>query len=496
MKMSQFGEKSKQWQCLLILLLMLVMLFAACPANGSDYFVAPDGNDLNDGSIGSPFRTIGRAHDEVVAGDTIFLRGGVHYYTRKISIDNSGASGNRITLQAYQNEVPILDFSGMIRKDRGIQMSYSANYWHLKGFTIRYAGDNGLYTNSSYNIFEQLVTHSNNDSGIQLTANNDGSPAYNLVLNCDSYLNFDPANDGENADGFAAKGASGWTYSLGPGNVFRGCRAWNNSDDGWDFWYAGNSVRVEDCWAFRNGVNLWGVIGYDGDGQGFKLGQGGGEHILIRCMSYNNQHNGFDLNRSTTDATGVTLYNCTGVNNLERNFNFANPSTGAIHVLRNNLSYLGSVTDEIGTLIDDANNSWNGFTVTDADFVSLDPNFDPIEDPDDYTNADSNGIDRPREPDGSLPKMAFLRLSPDSSLVDGGIDVGEPFEGDAPDLGAYEYIAGDCHCDGDVDLDDLECFVDNWLDVDCGTCNGANFDNYGGVDFYDFAMLAGNWLKY
>ena len=495
--MSQLQETSQRWQCLAILLLALGVLFAACPAYCTNYYyVAPDGNDSNDGSIGSPFKTITQAHTVVVAGDNIFLRGGVHYYTTKISISKSGASGNRITLQAYQNEVPILDFSGMPRdgNSRAIQMSAVADYWHFKGFTIRYAGDNGLYTNSSYNIFEQLVTHSNEDSGIQLTANSSGSPSYNQVINCDSYLNFDPADDGEDADGFAAKGASGWTYSLGPGNVFRGCRAWNNSDDGWDFWYAGNSVRVEDCWSFRNGENVWGVEDYEGDGQGFKLGQGGGEHILIRCMSYNNQHKGFDLNRSTTDATGVTLYNCTGVGNLGDNFKFDNPTTGAIHVLRNNLSHLGSVT--IGTLIDDANNSWNGFTVTDSDFVSLDPNFDPIVDPNDYNNADSNGLDGPREPDGGLPALSFLRLTWSSSLVDGGIDVNEPFEGDAPDLGAFERLYGDSEPDGDIDWIDLGCLVANWLTFDCGECNGADFDGNGDVDLYDFAEMAGNWLKY
>jgi hypothetical protein len=258
----------------------------------------------------------------------------------------------------------------------------------------------------------------NANAGLRLPA----GASYNLVLNCDSYLNYDPVKHGEDADGFVAKGSTNCTTCLGPGNVFRGCRSWSNSDDGFDLWWAGNSVRIEDCWAFRNGENIWNDPNFQGDGNGFKLGQGGGAHIVIRCMAYNQQHTGFDLNRAKTDATGVTLYNCTGVGNQEKNFKFSNPTTGAIHTLRNNISYSGSVI--IGTLIDNSHNSWNsGFTVSAADFVSLDP----------------NGIDGAREPNGTLPKLKFLHLVRTSPLINAGINVGQPFDGNAPDLGAFEY---------------------------------------------------------
>jgi hypothetical protein len=258
----------------------------------------------------------------------------------------------------------------------------------------------------------------NANAGLRLPA---GSSC-NLVLNCDSYLNYDAVKHGEDADGFVAKGSTNCTACLGPGNAFRGCRSWSNSDDGFDLWWAGNCVRIEDCWAFHNGENIWNDPNFQGDGNGFKLGQGGGAHIVIRCMAYNQQHNGFDLNRKKTDATGVTVYNCTGVRNGGKNFKFDNPTTGAIHVLRNNISYLGS--DTIGTLIDNSYNSWNsGFSVRDADFASLDP----------------NGIDGPRGPKDELPKLKFLHPAKKSSLIDAGIDVGLPFNGAGPDLGAFEH---------------------------------------------------------
>jgi hypothetical protein len=486
--MSQFRAQAStlqtrgRGQCILILLLTMGILFGACPAYCTDYYVAPDGNDSNDGSIDHPFKTIPKAVSMVVAGNTIYLRGGQHDYTNKISISKSGDANNPIILQAYQDEVPILDYSGEPYGSSYRGINLSGSYWHFKGFTIQYAGDNGINVTGSYNIFERLVLRRNGDPGLQLHT---GS-SYNLVLNCDSYLNFDPDNNGEDADGFAAK------FSVGPGNVFRGCRAWNNSDDGWDLWQAGNSgnsVRIEDCWAFRNGVNLWGVSPFNGDGQGIKLGEGTGAHVVIRCMSYNNQHNGFDRNGNTT---GTTLYNCTGVNNLSYNYRF--DLSSSTFVMRNNISHLG--TNTIAANVDDTYNTWNsGFSVSDADFASLDPNMDPIVDPNTYDNADSIGIDRPRGPDGELPKLRFLRLARTSSLIDAGIDVNQPFYGDAPDLGAFEYIDGDCEPDGDVDWSDLWCLASNWLDVDCGDCNGADFDGNGDVDLYDFAVMAGNWLK-
>ena len=44
----------------------------------------------------------------------------------------------------------------------------------------------------------------------------------------------------------------------------------------------------------------------------------------------------------------------------------------------------------------------------------------------------------PRQPDGSLP-AGFARLVSGSDLIDKGLDVGLPFNGSAPDLGAYEF---------------------------------------------------------
>ena len=143
----------------------------------------------------------------------------------------------------------MLDFSAQAFGSSNRGLNFTGDYWIVRGFEIQNAGDNCIAVSGSNNTFDQLVIHGCGDTGLQITASssdatNDAKAANNLVLNCDSYENLDQPTNGENADGFAAK------LRIGPGNVFRGCRAWNNADDGWDFFASDDVVTVENCWAF------------------------------------------------------------------------------------------------------------------------------------------------------------------------------------------------------------------------------------------------------
>ncbi len=57
---------------------------------------------------------------------------------------------------------------------------------------------------------------------------------------------------------------------------------------------------------------------------------------------------------------------------------------------------------------------------------------------DEFFSIDPKGLDAPRGPDGSLPKIDFMHLKPGSKLIDAGKDVRLPYNGPAPDLGAFE----------------------------------------------------------
>ena len=57
-----------------------------------------------------------------------------------------------------------------------------------------------------------------------------------------------------------------------------------------------------------------------------------------------------------------------------------------------------------------------------------------------YFGLDEADLVKPRKPNGDLPDVAFLHLAPGSDAIDRGVDVGRPFKGQAPDLGAFESV--------------------------------------------------------
>ena len=267
-----------------------------------DLYVAPSGNDSNPGTQASPFRTLGRAHQAATAGVTIWMLPGTHASSSTTTLTKSGTEAEPIVVSGTPGDRPLIDFSSQPRgsSNRGIEIE--GNYWHVKRLEVANAGDNGIAISGSNNVVEDVVLHDCEDTGLQITvsqslAGNDAYGSNNLILNCDSYQNFDQATGGENADGFAAK------LRIGAGNVFRGCRAWNNADDGWDLFASNDVVTIENSWAFSNGK----VDGQNpaGDGNGFKLGgapagtdQGGAVHLVAHNAAFENRSCGFTRNNN------------------------------------------------------------------------------------------------------------------------------------------------------------------------------------------------------
>jgi len=106
----------------------------ASAATQATYYVAPDGNDTNPGTIASPFRTLQRARDVVrtingnMTGDIyVYLRGGSYPVSSTIEFgpSDSGTNGYRIIYAAYANETPVLE--GGVRVTGWTQ--HSGNIW-------------------------------------------------------------------------------------------------------------------------------------------------------------------------------------------------------------------------------------------------------------------------------------------------------------------------------------------------------------------------------
>ncbi len=259
------------------------------PASTNDLWIAPDGSDSAAGTESQPLATLTGAQSKWSAGKTIWVKPGTYSWSSTQKLSKAGSASSPINVFAASGARPVIDFSGQPRDTssaRGIEISGS--YWHLKGFDVMKAGDNCIHISGSNNTVEWVVVHGCCDGGLQITGT---SASNNTVLNCDSYENYDASTGGENADGFSAK------LELGPGNAFRACRSWNNSDDGWDLYAAAEVVVIESSWAFLNGKPAT----PNGDGNGFKLGGSGGgaAHQVTNCFAFENLACGFTRNNNT-----------------------------------------------------------------------------------------------------------------------------------------------------------------------------------------------------
>ena len=425
-----------------------ILIFAMCfsfRAISNTWFVAPGGLNSNSGSSNAPFATIMRAQTAASSGDTVYLRGGTYLLNNSnFTVTNSPwAIVNNMTKSgigyiAFPGELPVFDFSAAQPIGwRVTAFLVTANNCVFKGFDVvgvqvTIAGthtqsENFRVAGGSFNRFEQLRMHDGMGNGWYLT---DG--ASNLVLNCDAWNNrgLDSGSLG-NTDGFGCHPS----HTGGKGNILRGCRAWFNSDDGYDCINAFAVVTFDHCWAFYNGY-FTNFVYSTGDGNGIKAGgygvSGGAHptpiprHIVEFCLAVGNHDSGFYANHH---LDGQVWYNNTAYRN-STDFNMlcntndsslTNDVPGFNHVMKNNLGFGASI--EVSNL--DTNKcdaSFNFFTlpvtVSMNDFVSLDESF----------------LVAPRQADGSLPDSDFLRLVNSSGCVDAGTNIGFPFYGIGPDL--------------------------------------------------------------
>ena len=244
------------------------------------------------------------------AGGTIWVMDGTYKYTvtQKVGTSKLGTASGPLNVFAVAGAKPVLDFSAMPVDDKSRGIQFGGDYWHVKGLTVTKAGDTGIFVMGNNNTVEQCVAHHNQDAGIVVGVNKDrsGSGKNNLFLNCDSYQNNDTTTNGANADGFGAKENTG-----GTGNIFRGCRAWDNADDGFDFYGWDSPITVDNCWAISQSKTTGGS---KSNGNGFKLGGNdvSAAHILKDLYATDNKYAAVPGNCGFTNNSNPASMTCTG----------------------------------------------------------------------------------------------------------------------------------------------------------------------------------------
>lgn len=313
-------------------LFTLILLAIVISISAKSIYIAPGGNDSAAGTIDAPLATLPAAYKKVVSGDTVYFRGGTYKVTDEqvmkykspyayvFALEKAGTASKRTCFMGYPGERPVFDFSALnLNGEHRFAAFYlGADYLHLRNFDIigvpvRIKGHTQSECVSarkgSYCIVENLSMHDNMAIGYYQTAG-----SHNLVLNCDAYNNYDAYSEGQyggNVDGFGCHVSK----SSEVGNVFRNCRAWRNSDDGFDLINCYMPVEIDHCFAFFNGyqptIDPKDTTEFKsaGDGNGIKGGgfgmsdtkqitfpNGCPQHYIHHCLAYRNKSNGIYSN--------------------------------------------------------------------------------------------------------------------------------------------------------------------------------------------------------
>ncbi len=311
-------------------------------------FVSPQGKAEAAGTEAAPLASLAEASQRAKPGDVIRLAAGTYSLGETIRLQGKGTAAAPIRIEAAAGVArPTFDFSAQKFGRDANGISVEGDYWHLVGLVVHHAGRFGISITGHHNTIEACRAHDNQGTGINV-----GAPAsHALVLNCDSYRNFDVPTRGQNADGFGAK------FDVGEGIVFRGCRAWENADDGFDLWKAPHPVRIEHCVAYRNGLDLWGIEGFTGNGNGFKVGGDfvAAAHVIVDCVATDQPKRGFDQNNNT----GPLLFErCTAIRCGTGFSVILGTKSGQPSILRDNVAWDAPVVIVRGTVQE--NNLWSG----------------------------------------------------------------------------------------------------------------------------------------
>lgn len=311
---------------------MLFLLFAGCNSGntnfirstGKSFYVSPDGDDSNIGTITKPFKTIDKVNSLILKkGDRILFEGG-KVFKGTIILDSldRGSDSSKIFISSYGTGSAVIDGGDA----QGVLISYSEDFI-LSNLQIRGKGRNegnskdGIFiSNSSKFIIDSIevsgfqhsgihifickdleikhvYAHDNGFAGINLT----GTTIYNKTDfdNENIYIGYCKA-DNNPGDPTVLDNHSGNGILVSSARmcIIEYCEASNN---GWDMPWTGNgpvgiwlwdckNVVIQHCISHHNKTNPVAK-----DGGGFDLDGGVSESIIQYCISFSNQGAGYGL---------------------------------------------------------------------------------------------------------------------------------------------------------------------------------------------------------
>jgi len=505
---------------ILISLILLVFLLPAIVSATNYYVDSTNGNDANDGrSTANAWKTIAKANAALVAGDTAYLMNGL--YSEQIRPANSGSAGNPIVYKSYQGHTPTL--TGL---NWPIWFPAGKNYIIVDGINVD-GGDrlttplnHAAWVQGDYDVIQNCVFKNGNnktDGGVRLLGNygklinctishfgyyNMGDVwvegTYNLVEGCyiedvghDCINNMGSHNIVRNNDLYS------WIYrvadaghSLGSGArgylVFEGNKVHGSPILGMQTNSPYGIIRRNSV--YNNGQHGLGIYGSPPS-------MGDPSHLRIyQNTFYNNGGAGIQLNQNGAQPTDIVIENNIAYKNVG-NFPYyynVNPSFVSESSLDFHLTSSSACIDQGAWLTTTASaSSGTSITVVDAGYFI-----------DGYGIVDGDII----QLQGQTTTAMITSVNYDTNIITvnrsltwaSGLGVALAYSGNAPDIGAFEYVSsspsqpvpGDLSGDGKVDVSDLSIVA-----LDFGKTSGFNnlkSDTNGDhiVDIFDIVYVA------
>ena len=227
----------------LFFIFIALLLVGSKIGNGNRYYVSPTGLDTNQGTIDAPWLTIEHGVQQLKAGDTLYIRGGIYHET--VWTNTPGTKTAPISILGYPNETAIIDGEYTLPRSQYTLVAIENDYYKISNLEIRNSAADGLLLIGKNITVSNIYCHDNTGNGIGARGN------YGLVENSFIYR-----NGLRNSDGSATDYPEG-LYAYADNIILRNNEVWLNYGEGINVHHA-NYITVEDNISYDNwSANLY-----------------------------------------------------------------------------------------------------------------------------------------------------------------------------------------------------------------------------------------------
>jgi parallel beta-helix repeat protein len=388
------------------------------------YYVSPSGNDSNPGTLDSPWRTLQKAADTLVAGDTVYVRDGIY---ARVDLKHSGSPGKYITFQAYPGEHPILNGGSWVGFTDRYATASPLQYFIVDGFEIRNFEQGINLAQSNHFILRNNTLHDNTEMGIQIESSQNGEVAYNIAYDTKEYTGI-------------------WIIGSRALDIHHNV-AYSNFVNGIGLSHAADHNLIHDNVTYDNSC------GWDHRYAGIAIEVDSEDNRVYNNLSYNNCHAGFLTNSPNNQVYHNVFYANEEYQILLGDWSGSTPTD---NVFMNNIVFITRTADRaVGYFYTDTGYDplqnvfdYNLYYYTDGpDKSDMIANL-----PENLTFSEWQALGQEQngvlgDPRFVKPDGANFHLNSGSPAIDSGAAVGvsDDFDGQkrprgaAPDIGAFEY---------------------------------------------------------